>query len=68
MTSAVPGLVKISKTGFANFKSRMYNLEHDDYRNITCLKRAFAIVSKNYDDKEKRTDNRAGVAVASIKS
>lgn len=53
MTSAVPGLIKIGKTGSANFESRMYNLEHDGYRNVTYLKRAFAIEVEDYDDKEK---------------
>lgn len=53
MTTAVPGLIKIGKTGSANFESRMYNLEHDGYRNVTYLKRAFAIEVEDYDDKEK---------------
>ena len=53
MTSAVPGLIKIGKTGSANFESRMYTLEHDGYRNVTCLKRVFAIEVEDYDDKEK---------------
>ena len=29
MTTAVSGLIKIGKTGSANFEQRMYNLEHD---------------------------------------
>lgn len=53
MTSAVPGLIKIGKTGSANFESRMYILEHDGYRNVTYLKRAFAIEVDDYDAKEK---------------
>ncbi len=52
MTSVVPGLIKIGKTGSSNFEQRMYNLEHDGYRNVTGLKRAFAIEVDDYDDKE----------------
>lgn len=52
MTSVVPGLIKIGKTGSSNFEQRMYNLEHDGYRNVTGLKRAFAIEVEDYDDKE----------------
>lgn len=52
MTSVVPGLVKIGKTGSTNFEQRMYNLEHDGYRNVTGLKRIFAIEVEKYDDKE----------------
>lgn len=52
MTTAVPGLIKIGKTGSNNFDRRMYNLEHDGYRNVTALKRAFAIEVEDYDEKE----------------
>lgn len=52
MTTAVPGLIKIGKTGSLNFEQRMYNLEHDGYRNVTALKRAFAIEVEDYNDKE----------------
>lgn len=52
MTSVVPGLVKIGKTGSEQFENRMYSLEHDGYRNVTGLKRAFAIEVLDYDDKE----------------
>ena len=52
MTSVVPGLIKIGKTASSNFEQRMYNLEHDGYRNVTGLKRRFAIEVENYDDKE----------------
>ena len=31
MTSAVPGLIKIGKTGTANFEQRMYNLENNGF-------------------------------------
>lgn len=52
MTTVVPGLIKIGKTGTANFEQRMYNLESNGYRNITGLKRAFAIEVEDYDEKE----------------
>lgn len=52
MTTAVPGLIKIGKTGSSNFEQRMYNLEHDGYRNVTALKRSFAIEVEDYDEKE----------------
>lgn len=53
MSSAVPGLVKIGKTRMDCFENRMYNLEHDGYRNVTALKREFAIEVEDYDNKEK---------------
>ena len=52
MTTAVPGLIKIGKTGSNNFESRMYSLEHNGYRNVTALKREFAIEVDGYDEKE----------------
>lgn len=52
MTTAVPGLIKIGKTGSNNFEQRMYNLEHDGYRNVAALKRLFAIEVEDYDEKE----------------
>ena len=52
MTTVVEGLVKIGKTGSSNFEQRMYNLERDGYRNITGLKRHFAIEVDDYEDKE----------------
>lgn len=52
MTTAVPGLIKIGKTGSANFEQRMYNLEHDGYRNVTALRRSFTIEVEDYDEKE----------------
>ena len=57
MTTAVPGLIKIGKTGSANYEQRMYNLEHDGYRNVTALKRTFAIEVDDYDDKENLLHN-----------
>lgn len=53
MTTAVPGLVKIGKTGSNNYDQRMYELEHNGYRNVTALKREFAIEVDDYDEKEK---------------
>lgn len=53
MKTVVPGLVKIGKTGSGNFENRMYELEHNGYRNVTGLKRIFAIEVDEYDDKEK---------------
>ena len=35
MTTIVPGLVKIGKTGTENFEQRMYNLERNGYSNVT---------------------------------
>ena len=52
MTTVVPGLIKIGKTGKDNFDQRMYNLEHNGYCNVTALKRYFAIEVDDYDEKE----------------
>ena len=52
MTTIVPGLVKIGKTGTENFEQRMYNLERNGYVNVTGLKRRFAIEVDDYDEKE----------------
>lgn len=52
MTTVVPGLIKIGKTGSSNFDQRMYNLEHNGYCNVTGLKRSFAIEVDDYEDKE----------------
>lgn len=52
MTTVVPGLVKIGKTGSANFEQRMYNLERNGYFNVVGLKRRFAIEVDGYDEKE----------------
>lgn len=57
MTTAVPGLIKIGKTGLDNFEQRMYNLEKNGYCNVTALKRKFAIEVDDYDDKEKLLDD-----------
>lgn len=52
MTTIVPGLVKIGKTGIDNFEQRMYNLERNGYVNVVGLKRRFAIEVEDYDEKE----------------
>ena len=52
MTTVVPGLIKIGKTGINNFDQRMYILEHNGYSNVTALKRHFAIEVDDYDEKE----------------
>lgn len=57
MTTAVPGLIKIGKTNTANYEDRMYGLEHNGYRNVTALQRAFAIEVDNFDEKESMLHN-----------
>lgn len=57
MKTVVPGLVKIGKTGTSNFESRMYQLEHHGYNNVTGLKRVFAIEVDDYDEKESMLDD-----------
>ena len=52
MTTVVPGLIKIGKTGSGNFESRMYQLERNGYFNVVGLKRRFAIEVEDYDAKE----------------
>ena len=52
MTTVVPGLIKIGKTGSNSFDQRMYTLEHNGYSNVTALKRHFAIEVDDYDEKE----------------
>ena len=52
MTTVVPGLIKIGKTGTDNFESRMYQLERNGYFNVVGLKRRFAIEVEDYDAKE----------------
>ncbi len=56
MTTVVPGLVKIGKTGTQNFESRMYHLERNGYFNVVGLKREFAIEVDQYDEKEVLVD------------
>ncbi len=50
MSTVVDGLIKIGKTD--NFENRMNILEKNGYRNITGLKRQFAIEVEDYDEKE----------------
>lgn len=57
MSTVVPGLIKIGKTGIDNFERRMYNLERHGYNNIVGLKREFAIELDDYDEKEKLLDD-----------
>ena len=57
MTTAVDGLIKIGKTGRDNFEQRMAYLENNGYRNVTSLKRTFAIEVEDYDEKESLLDN-----------
>lgn len=52
MTTVVPGLIKIGKTGSDSFDRRMYSLEHNGYSNVVGLKRHFAIEVEDYDEKE----------------
>ena len=56
MTTVVPGLIKIGKTGISNFEQRMYNLERNGYSNVVGLKRCFAIEVDDYDEKERLID------------
>lgn len=57
MTTVVPGLVKIGKTGTSNFENRMYTLERNGYSNVAGLKRHFAIEVDDYDEKELLLDD-----------
>ena len=52
MTTVVPGLIKIGKTGTSNFEARMYQLERHGYNNVVGLKRHFAIEVESYNEKE----------------
>lgn len=52
MTTAVPGLIKIGKTGSENYKQRMLHLKNNGYRNVTALEPSFAIEVEDYEDKE----------------
>lgn len=57
MSTVVSGLIKIGKTTTDCFDSRMYELEHNGYRNVTGLRRRFAIEVEDYDEKERMLDD-----------
>ncbi len=57
MTTVVDGLIKIGKTGCDNFNQRMNILESNGYRNVSGLKRQFAIEVEDYDEKEALLDS-----------
>lgn len=57
MKTVVPGLVKIGKTGTANYETRMNTLERNGYYNVTGLRREFAIEVDDYDEKEIMLDD-----------
>lgn len=57
MSTVVDGLIKIGKTGTDNYNQRMNFLESNGYRNVSGLKRQFAIEVDDYDDKEALLDN-----------
>lgn len=52
MSTAVPGLIKIGKTGIHQFENRMNYLERNGYSNVTALKREFTIEVEDYSAKE----------------
>ena len=52
MSTVVDGLIKIGQTETKQFKERMRYLESNGYRNVTGLKREFAIEVDEYDKKE----------------
>lgn len=56
MTTVVPGLVKIGKTGSSNFEQRMCGPERNGYFNVVGLRRRFAIEVEDYDEKEALLD------------
>ena len=55
MSSVVSGLIKIGST--QDFEGRMRKLESDGYKNVTGLKREFAIELKDYESKENLLHN-----------
>lgn len=57
MSTVVPGLIKIGKTGSESFENRMYSLEHNGYSNVVGLQRQFAIEVEEYDEKETLLDD-----------
>lgn len=57
MSTAVDGLIKIGKTGSDNFSQRMTYRESNGYRNVSGLKRQFAIELSGYEEKERLLDS-----------
>lgn len=55
MSSVVSGLIKIGST--QDFEGKMRKLESDGYKNVTGLKREFAIELKDYESKENLLHN-----------
>ena len=53
MSTAVNGLVKIGQTKTEQYNERMRFLESNGYRNVTGLKREYAIEVSEYKNKEK---------------
>lgn len=53
MSTAVNGLVKIGQTKTEQYNERMRFLESNGYRNVTSLKREYAIEVSEYKNKEK---------------
>lgn len=52
MSTVIKGLIKIGRTATDQFETRMNFLENNGYRNVTGLKREFAIEVEDYVDKE----------------
>ncbi len=52
MTTIVKGLIKIGKTQTSQYENRMRTLENNGYKNVTGLKRRFAIEVEDYERKE----------------
>ena len=57
MTTVVPGLIKIGKTGIDNLSDRMYQLERNGYNNVVGRQRRFAIEVEDYTEKETLLDD-----------
>ncbi len=51
MSCVVDGLIKIGKCTAGSFEQQMQNLEKNGYRNVTGLKREFAISVEDFEDK-----------------
>ena len=47
MTTVVPGLIKIGKTGSDNFEKRMYQLERNGYFNSVLMNPEHPMLEKN---------------------